>query len=810
MDIPELDARLSRLSLEEKVRLLTGADLWSTAPLEGIGLGRIVVSDGPSGVRGEVWDERSPSLCLPSPTALSSTWDIDAAYRYGMALAQDARRKGVHVVLGPTVNLHRSPYGGRHFEAFSEDPVLTAELAAAYVRGLQENGVGATLKHYVANDFETDRLTVDVSVTERTLREVYLAAFEKAIVASRAWLVMSAYNSVNGASASENPLLSDPLNSDWGFDGVVISDWGGVRSLEAARFPQDLVMPGPVGPWGEKLIQAVREGKISEAVVDRKVLRLLMLAARVGVLSGHPGPSGADPVEGRAVARALAAQGSVLLKNDGLLPLQQNEISKIAVIGQHAAAPRIQGGGSATVMPERIVSPLAGIRTALPGVDVAYSLGAVATAGIVELDRDRLVNPVSGGPGVRADFLDAAGDTIFSEDRLSTGLYWFGGDAPLADASTLLLRTIYTPEISGTVLFGYACAGAASIRVDEDLILSTDLTLAANASQDVAFHVPPFASAPAVMRTGRPVEIRIEFDLSGLTGPFAILNFTFGRELDASDAAKLRTDAADLARSADIAVVVVGTNHQTESEGVDRDSLALPGAQDELVRAVVAANPRTVVVVNAGSPVLLPWRKDVPAILCTYFGGQEMGGAVADVLLGDSEPGGRLPTTWPAEEADLPVGGVRPVSGVVRYDEGLHIGYRAWLARDIAPAFHFGHGLGYTTWTFSSLKVNGQVGRGGISAECHVINAGTREGSTIVQLYLERTSPSSVDRPVRWLVGFASIRARAGATARTVVEIEDRAFAHWSDGWKLEPGEYLIRAGGSVDDLPLTFPLTVG
>jgi beta-glucosidase len=286
---------LGQLTLDEKVLVLTGHDFWATWPIEKIGLRRILVSDGPSGVRGEVWDERSPSLNLPSATALASSWDVGIARRYGNAAAVEARRKGVDVVLGPTINLHRSPLGGRHFECLSEDPILTAELGAAYVAGVQENGVGATPKHYVANDFETDRFTVDVQVDERALRELYLLAFEKSVVESRAWAVMSAYNSINGATATENELLETPLNSEWGFDGIVMSDWTAVRSLNSARFSQDLVMPGPDGPWGDALIAAVRAGEIDEALVDRKVLRILGLAARVGALEGFQ-PAVAQPV----------------------------------------------------------------------------------------------------------------------------------------------------------------------------------------------------------------------------------------------------------------------------------------------------------------------------------------------------------------------------------------------------------------------------------------------------------------------------------------------------------------------------------
>src|SRR4051794_12707525 len=409
--------RLAALTLEEKVQLLTGRDFWNTWPMEKIGLRRILVSDGPSGVRGEVWDERDPSLNLPSATALASSWDPDIARRYGAAAAVEARRKGVDVVLGPTINLHRSPLGGRHFECFSEDPVLTAELAAAYVHGVQDNGVGATPKHYVANDFETERFTADVQVDERSLRELYLLAFEKAVTEARAWLVMSAYNSINGATATENDLLATPLKDEWGFDGVVVSDWTAVRSLESAKAAQDLVMPGPDGPWGQALVDAVRVGEIDEAVVDDKVLRILRLAQRVGALEGS---SPTEPVwveDGVAFAREAAAEGTVLLENRGELPWDGTALRRVAVIGNNAAAARTQGGGSATVLPEYTVSPLDGLRAALPGAEVGYSVGAVVQPGVAELPLAQLTNPATGGPGLRARFLADDGDELFTEDR---------------------------------------------------------------------------------------------------------------------------------------------------------------------------------------------------------------------------------------------------------------------------------------------------------------------------------------------------------------------------------------------------------
>ncbi|MEK6312180.1 MAG: glycoside hydrolase family 3 N-terminal domain-containing protein, partial [Curtobacterium sp.] len=362
-----IEALLDQLNVEEKVQLLTGRDFWTTWPIEKIGLRRILMSDGPSGVRGEVWDERDPSLNLPSATALSASWDRAIAKRYGAAAAVEARRKGVDVVLGPTINLHRSPLGGRHFEAFSEDPVLTADLAASYVEGVQENGVAATPKHYIANDYETDRFTASTEVSDRALRELYLLAFEKAVTEAHAWAIMSSYNAINGVTASENDLLETPLNSEWGFDGIVVSDWTGVRSVDSAKASQDVAMPGQNPWWSEgPLLDAVRSGEVPEADIDRKVRRILTLAARVGALEGFE-PVAAQPVhveDGVAFVREAEAEGTVLVRNTGILPLDPGAVSRVALLGHNADQARSQGGGSATVVPSHVVTPVEGIRAA--------------------------------------------------------------------------------------------------------------------------------------------------------------------------------------------------------------------------------------------------------------------------------------------------------------------------------------------------------------------------------------------------------------------------------------------------------------
>nr|WP_260303478.1 glycoside hydrolase family 3 C-terminal domain-containing protein [Rathayibacter sp. PhB127] len=769
----------------------------------------MLVSDGPSGVRGEVWDERSPSLNLPSATALSSSWDRSIARRYGAAAAVEARRKDVDVVLGPTINLHRSPLGGRHFEGFSEDPVLTADLAAAYVAGVQENGVGATPKHYIANDSETDRFTVDVRVGDRALRELYLLAFERAIVETRAWLVMSSYNSINGTTATESDLLETPLNSEWGFDGVVISDWTAVRTVDSARAAQDLVMPGPDGPWGAALVAAVRDGSIEESVVDRKVRRILRLAARVGALEGFA-PAVAEPVlveDGRAFAREAAAAGSVLLRNEGELPWDASALSSVAVIGHNAREARTQGGGSATVLPEKVVTPLDGVRAALPHARVDYALGAVVQDGVAPLVLDTISNPVTGEPGQRVRFLAEDGAELFVEDRRATSLVWFGGTAPIAASARVEFSTILTPAADATVRLGFAVAGTARVYVDGALFLEETLA-AVGSDLGAALLAPPSVSAPLTVTAGTPVDIRIEYDIVHAEGDLeGALGFTYGLEPDATPADELIAEAVALARDADVALVVVGTNSAVESEGYDRSSLDLPGQQDALVRAVAAVNPRTVVVVNAGAPVLLPWRDEVAAVLVGYFGGQEMGDAVADVLLGRVEPGGRLPTTWPVAIEDVPVLSTLPTDGELHYDEGIHIGYRAWLRSEVEPAYVFGHGLGYTSFELVSVSTPEPV-RGGedVALLVDVVNTGERAGKVVLQAYAERRD-SAVERPVRWLVGFESATLEAGASAQIAVTVPTRLLATWNDGWEYEAGAFTIRLGTSLEDVPLVTEL---
>lgn len=807
----------AKLSLEEKVTFLTGGDFAGLTPIETINLRKIQLSDGPSGIRGEFWDERDNSLNLPSATALGSSWSVELAGDYGRALAEEAKRKGVDVVLGPTMNLHRSPLGGRHFECISEDAMLTGALCTAYVKEIQATGKGVCVKHYVGNDFETDRKSVDVRMSERTLREVYMRPFEDTVVDGKAWSIMSSYNKINGTFLTESDLLQDPLRSEWGFDGVVIGDWTAVHTLKSAEAEQDLVMPGPLGPWGQNLIDAVRNGSIPEATIDRKVVRLLVLAQRVGAI-GFDGKTPPRPArhndiaaEGVAFARRAASEGSVLLENDGILPINLKQAGKVALIGHNAEAARTQGGGSATVMPKTVVTPIDALKAEV-GSNLSYSIGAVVQVGIGDLPLSSLLNPVTGKNGVRVDFIGAAGEVMAYEDREASNILWLGAAVPLPTASFLHVRSTYTPTETEERLFGFAAAQPTVLKLDGEVFIEgrphTDSTDPFVVTMDT-----PHLSKLRKFEAGKPIEVDIVVDLAGREGmSLRAQRIAFGYAPDVTVGDKHIAEAVEAAKNADVAIVVVGTNSQVESEGFDRKDINLPGRQDELVEKVVAVNPNTIVIVNSGAPVLMPWRKKVRAILLTYFGGQEMGNALVDMLTGATEPGGRLPTTWADKFEDLPVTNCTPAEPghYVEYEEGIHVGYRAWLRSGAKPAYEFGYGLGYTTWQIDSLTAPEQVNAGAdFEVSVNVTNVGARAGKHVVQVYAARHD-TTIDRPVRWLVGFTEVRAYAGETKKVSVTIKGRDFAHYENGWKFEAGAFQLYVGSSIGKLETETEVQIG
>jgi beta-glucosidase len=812
-DEEDLRERVGRLSLEQKVRLLTGADFWSLYPEPAAGLRALVVSDGPAGVRGQSWDERDTSANVPSPTALAATWDTGRVEAIGTLLAHEARRKGVDVLLAPTVNLHRTPYGGRHFECYSEDPLLTARIGAAYVRGLQRCGVGACVKHFVANDSETQRMSVDVRVDDRTLRELYLAPFEAIAREEGAWSVMASYNGVDGHTMTESPLLRDILHAEWGYDGLVMSDWTATRSTEAAaNAALDLAMPGPAsmfGPWGDALLAAVSGGTVAEPLIDDKVLRILRLAARVGALAEAPErplePYGPERIASEL--RGAAAASFVLARNDGLLPLERSRLGRVAVIGPNAEVARTLGGGSATVFPPYTVSPLDGLRAA--GLDVTYAPGVLGHLATPAARAPWLLRPDGSGTGAEVRLFAPSGELAGTEVRDGAAFRWRSGFGPLGPPESVArieVRCLIRATGAGTYRLGVAGLGRQRLVVDGAEVFDVTLSIPEGADLGEILSTPPERLATVELAEGQTVSVLLEHDVH--SSPMASFGTMIQLKLEpahGTDDEEIEAAVA-LAAASDVAVVVVGTTAQVESEGFDRKTLALPGRQDELVRRVAAANPRTVAVVNSGAPVLLPWAGDVAAVLLTWFGGQELGHALADVLLGDAEPGGRLPTTWPVTEEGLP--STQPVDGVLTYDEGLFIGYRRFDRDGRQPLFPFGHGAGYTTWSYDSIAV--PEGATGAPVVVTVRNTGARRGREVVQLYASRPG-SAVQRPVKWLAGFAVVDADPGARATAEILVPERALQHWTEsGWVLEPGTVLLAAGPSSASLPLTAEVGIG
>ena len=821
---------VAALSVAEKVLLLTGADSWRTQGARVLRLRSMTTSDGPAGARGVTLDERHPSSSLPCPSALGATWDIELVRELATALGAEARSKGIDVLLAPTINLIRTPLGGRGFECFSEDPVLTARIAVGYVRGVQDAGVAATVKHYVGNDSETERWTYDARIPERVLREMYLIPFEACVREAGVALVMAAYNKVNGTPMTEHiRLLKEVLKGEWGFDGVVTSDWHAARSTTATALATlDLAMPGPDGPWGEPLARAVADGIVTEKVLDDKVIRLLGLARRVGAL-GSPGlADGADlssePGNGAAaqvrmidpgLLRRVTAASFVLLRNaGGVLPLRPAELTSLAVVGPGAVRPTIQGGGSAVVMPAAVSTPAAALTDQLAGLaQVTVATGCQIWLTVPEPPAGSLRDPVTGQPGLQLEFRAADGGLLGTEHRTSTALTWWDGVPPgigWGERGSVVLLASFCPAITGPHLIGAAGVGHLTLTVD-GVVLADEATIVP-ADPVEAMARPGQVRAGVDLEAGQPVTVRLAFrPAPDGEGPLSVrLGITPFADDDA-----LLAQAEQTAAAADAAVVVVGSAEMTESEGFDRPTMRLPGRQDELVRRVAAVNRRTVVVVNSGMPVLMPWADDVAAVIQAWLPGQAMGDALADVLLGAAEPGGRLPVSIPRTEADCPVLRARPTAGRLEYREGLLIGYRGYDAAGTVPLFEFGHGLGYTSWAYESAQVIAGDHHDGHDLELRVVvrNTGSRPGREVVQCYLAGPPDDDATRPVRVLAAFGIAAAAPGESAEVTVRIPARAFARWDeklDGWIWPHGPFTVAVGRSSRDLRLSLPVRPG
>jgi beta-glucosidase len=810
-----VDELVAALTLDEKAALTAGIDMWHTAAIDRLGIPSWKMTDGPNGARGGSFDAMTPSAAVPCGSALGATWNQQLLEQVGAVLGDQARTKQARVLLAPTVNLVRHPLNGRTFETYSEDPLLAGLLAAAFVRGAQAQGVATTVKHLVANEQETERHTVDTIVDERALRELYLLPFELAVKEGGSLGVMTAYNRLNGAWCDEHPELLSILRDEWGFDGIVVTDWYAVDStVGSAKAGLDIEMPGPARQFGSKLAAAVRAGEVDEAVLDRIARRILSVFDRLGALGDGPvGPEeSVDRQEHRGVARRAAIESTVLLRNDGVLPFNVTSLGTLAVIGPNADRAQIIGGGSATLEPHYRVTPLEALRKRLDGVvEVVHEPGC---------DIDRTVPPLP--LAMEEVFRDADGNELLRRSVASTRLLMFGPPAPDFPKRWSVRATgTFTPEVSGPHQLTLVQAGRARVLVGGQVVID-GVTEPPGPGKALFGMGSEQVEGTVDLVAGEPVELVIE--LSNESAPLVVAAVVGVRPEPPAD---LLERAVAAARAADAVVVVVGTNDDWETEGHDRTSMDLPGGQDELVRAVCAANRRTAVVVNAGAPVTLPWADEAPALLDVWFGGQEMAEALADVLTGRADPSGRLPVTFPERVEHAPAHGNFPGDGgVVRYGEGVLVGYRWYEARHLPVRFPFGHGLSYTTFSFGEPEV---IDGDPMLVRVRVSNTGARSGGEVVQLYVEPVDPEVV-RPPKELKAFAKVWLEPGQSATVTLGLTDRAFAHWQPdpapyadvqeryrrtavstgpapsaaaprGWHVQPGEYRLHVGRSSADI---------
>ncbi len=782
---------VTQLTVAEKALLTAGVDMWHTATVDRVGVPAVRMTDGPNGARGDRWSG-STSACLPCGSALAATWNRDLVRQVGRVLAEEARAKGARVLLAPTVNIHRHPLGGRHFESFSEDPYLSAEMAVAYITGVQERGVSAVVKHFACNDQEHERHSISVDVDERALREIYLPPFEAAVRTAGAWAIMSAYNRVAGTYCSEHrPLLTDLLRTEWGFDGLVVSDWRGTHSAAAVDAGLDLEMPGPPLHLGARLT----DGGASETSLDRAANNLLTLIERTNRLPDDA-PIARPAAE---VAREAAREAIVLLRNDGVLPLVAQSKQRIALIGPLAARAAAQGGGSAEVTPLHVVSPLEALRLRLGReANIAHEPGCALPGQLQLLDSHLLAQRANGGGALEVTYYDNqdfAGEPVAREafaqgrirwDRLPPGLS--------AREFSVRITATLVPDASGVWRVGVASAGQARVLIDDSLVVE---------------NAAPVAGEPFLGQGSR--QVTGEVDLVEGTPYQLVAEYRANRSSDTNDLRigaelALPSDAvqraASAAADADIVLLVVGYDGRWESEGFDRPHMHLPEPQDKLIRAVLRANPRTIIAVNAGSPVTMDWADDAAALLQVWFPGQECGAALVDVLFGDVDASGRLPTTFPRRLEDSPAFANYPgADGTVHYAEGIFVGYRHYDRQQVEPRFCFGHGLSYTTFSYSDPHVAPVAD--GVSVRITVATTGARAGVAVPQVYVRHLS-STVEQPEQQLREFAKVPLQPGESRTVEFSLPSRAFAYWDvqqHAWTVQPGEFEVLIGESSRDI---------
>lgn len=813
-----VDSMLKKLTLEQKLELIGGVDGMFIRSEDSAGFPRLKMSDGPYGVR--TW---GPDTAYAAGIGLAATWDPELAQRMGVAIGQDARARGVHFLLGPGVNIYRAPMGGRNFEYFGEDPFLAGHIAVPYIEGVQSQGVIATVKHFAANNQEYDRHNVSSDVDERTLREIYLPAFEDAVKIAHVGAVMNSYNLLNGVHATQNcHLNNDILKKDWGFNGILMSDWVATYdAVGAANCGLDLEMPSGAFMNPKNLMPAVKDGKVTEATIDDKVRRIFRTAIRFGFLDRDQADLNIPfyNQNGKTVALDEARESITLLKNEGnLLPLDSSKVKTIAVLGPDAW-PAVSGaGGSSTVEPYASISIMTGLAN-FPGskVKVLYARGLPTTKDLFERTHFGTTPAMSSGadpfwadwfgkPTIKVETFDSPNfsgtPTITQANHIAS--WGTGGFTPSGRAKRSIRYTAdYLPQTTGQYIFVTAADGGDTYKlfVDGKQVIeqtnregqapqSTELPLTANKVVKIQFDYVPRGS-----QTRAGLGIHAVDDL-------------------------VPADAKKIASMADVALVSVGFDPTTESEGMDR-TFALPWGQDQLIKTISAANKNTIVAITGGGGVdMRAWIDQVPALLHNWYPGQEGGQALAEIIFGAHSPEGHLPASFERAWEDNPTHDNYYASSVpagqtphVKYREGVYVGYRYYTSMNKQPLFPFGFGLSYTTFSFSNLEVSPKTASsdGDITVSFDVTNTGQRAGADVGQLYVGDPS-AKIKRPVKELKGFEKVSLEPGEKKHVSLTLDHRALAYWDvkgNDWRVDPGQFKVYVGDSSENTPLTEDFTV-
>lgn len=788
---------LEHLTLAEKISLLSGEKYMETRHIARLNIPPMKMADGPHGLR------PGKATCFPTGISMGACWNPKLVSEVGTALAYEARDRKVNVLLGPCVNLHRTPLGGRNFESFSEDPYLAAQIAVAYIQGVQQVGVAACIKHFAVNNQEHERTTISAELDKRTLREIYLPVFRAAVKEADVWGVMAAYNKVNGDYCCENRgLLTTILKNEWGFRGLVVSDWNATHNAgKSARAGLDLEMPGPGHYYSNMLLREVERGNVAEKTISDKVSRILRILFLTGLFD-QPAPPMTKPAsrtKHSILAHELACEAIVLLKNkDNILPLEINKIKSIAVIGPNAAEARLGGGGSSEVKSFYSVSPLKGLRDSAPGqINIRYVQGCLMENELFPIDSQYLIPPDDSSTphGLRGEYYNntkLAGNPV--NVRIDENiLFQWGDDSPLSGLSSNRFSIRWRGKLvapkTGNYKLGMNSDDGVRLYLNDKLLID-----------HWADHAPKVFSTKIYMEAGERYDLQIEY-YENQGSATAMLGWALP-----TNGFK---DAKIVAEESDVAIVFAGLSSQFEGEGVDRTTFEMPELQAELIATVAQANTNTIVVLINGTPLHMGlWLDKVSAVIEAWYPGQEGGNAIADMLFGKVNPSGKLPTTFPKEIEDTPSFNNYPgEKGLVQHAEGIFTGYRHYEKNAVEPLFPFGHGLSYTSFKYSTLNISSSE-KGAIfplKVSAKVKNTGQRTGKEVVQLYI-RDIESSQERPIKELKGFEKVLLKPGEQKIVKFVLNKKAFSFYDphqNCWVAEPGDFEILVGSSSSDIRL-------